>query len=182
MPNRLFTKLSHHFYKIVGSPPDPLNPGCRDGIPHIGATSMPLFQGRWPKTSITLPLQRLPGSCKPRTLTNMSLPYPLPPSSKGPYSPLRVAYSGDAFRGRVEHSEGFGALVAAVRMSIQRRNLSVLKQHGAFMQGLVKPLVKGDLLKKVESNQQPTLTFMTDKITIHRPVDFHQAGKMGGKA
>ena len=174
--------MPYHFYKIVGFPPDPLNRGCRDGIPHIGATSMQLFQGRWPETSITLPLLRLPGSCNPRTLTNMSLPYPLPSPSKRPYSPLRVAYSEDDFRGRVEHSEGFGTLVAAVRMSIQRRNLSVLKQHGAFMQGLVKPLVKGDLLKKVESNQQPTLTFRTDKITIHQPVDFHQAGKMGGKA
>ena len=168
MPNRLFTKLSHHFYKIVGSPPDPLNPGCRDGIPHIGATSMPLFQGRWPKTSITLPLQRLPGSCKPRTLTNMSLPYPLPPSSKGPYSPLRVAYSGDAFRGRVEHSEGFGTLVAAVRMSIQGATSRSLIDAGFHANGAVK-------LKLI-------LTFTTDKITIHRPVDFHQAGKMGGKA
>jgi len=34
----------------------------------------------------------------------------------------------------VEYSDGFGTLVATVRMSFQRRNLTVLKRREAFME------------------------------------------------
>jgi hypothetical protein len=89
MSNQPVTIMSIVSCKIVESPPVHQKSGCRDGITHIGATYVPPFPKNMKNMSKSLSSLRLPGSCKPCTLTNTTLPYPLPSPPKRLYLPHR---------------------------------------------------------------------------------------------